>query len=105
MFSFIRFALTLLVLQFACLAQAQTYPDHPIKLIVPYPPGATTDVIARLVAEKVREGLGQPVIVDNRGGASGNIGSDLGAKSPADGYTLVLGTDATHASNPYLFKN
>jgi tripartite-type tricarboxylate transporter receptor subunit TctC len=104
MFTFIRFALAVIAFQLACVVQAQTFPNHPIKLVVPYPPGATTDAVARLVSQKVREDLGQPVIVDNRGGASGNIGSDFVAKAAPDGYTLVLGTDATHASNPYLFK-
>ncbi|MET4577154.1 Bug family tripartite tricarboxylate transporter substrate binding protein [Ottowia thiooxydans] len=83
-------------------ALAQGYPDKPIKLIVPYPPGASTDVTARLIGQKVSALLGQPVIVDNKGGASGNIGTEFVAKQPADGYTFMLGTDATHAANSYL---
>jgi tripartite-type tricarboxylate transporter receptor subunit TctC len=90
---------------FALAAGAQPYPSKPIKLVVPYPPGASTDAVARMVGQKVSEDLGQPVIVDNRGGASGNIGSDFVAKSPADGYTFLLATDATHTANAWLFKN
>jgi tripartite-type tricarboxylate transporter receptor subunit TctC len=86
-------------------AWAQSYPQKPITIIVPYPPGATTDITARTVGEKLHASLGQPVIVDNRSGASGNIGSSLAARSAPDGYTLVLGTDATHATNVFLFKN
>ena len=78
------------------------YPDRPIKLVVPYPPGASSDAMGRLVAQKIAGPLGQPVVVDNRSGASGNIGSEAVAKSAPDGYTLLLGTDATHASNLHL---
>jgi len=81
------------------------YPDRPIKLVVPYPPGASSDAMGRLVAQKITGPLGQPVVVDNRSGASGNIGSEAVAKSTPDGYTLLLGTDATHASNVHLSAN
>jgi tripartite-type tricarboxylate transporter receptor subunit TctC len=94
----------LLALTFAAAAMAQPYPSKPIKLVVPYPPGASTDAVGRMVGQKVSEDLGQPVIVDNKGGASGNIGSDFVAKSAADGYTFLLGTDATHTANAWLFK-
>ena len=73
--------------------------------MVPYPPGGPLDTMARMLAEKVRASLGQPVIVENRSGAGGNIGADLVAKAPADGYTLVMGAVATHAINPWLFAN
>lgn len=86
-------------------AQNTGYPDRPVKLIVPYPPGASADAMARLAAQKMAGPLGQPVVVDNRSGASGNIGSEATAKSPADGYTFMLGTDATHASNIHLAVN
>ncbi|PIT82646.1 tripartite tricarboxylate transporter substrate binding protein [Limnohabitans sp. 15K] len=71
-------------------ALAQSYPSKPIKMIVPFPAGGTTDIVARLVAQKMSESMGQPVTVDNRGGAGGNIGADLLAKSPADGYTIMM---------------
>ncbi|HEY8709071.1 MAG TPA: tripartite tricarboxylate transporter substrate binding protein [Burkholderiaceae bacterium] len=86
-------------------AMGQGYPNRPIRLVVPYPPGASTDAVARIVGQKMAEDLGQPVIVDNKGGASGNIGSDFVAKAAPDGYTLLLGTDATHTANYFLFKN
>jgi tripartite-type tricarboxylate transporter receptor subunit TctC len=75
------------------------YPDKPIRIIVPYPPGGMTDILARAIGQKLTERLGQPVIIDNRGGAGGTIGSNLAAKSPPDGYNLVLGTFGTHAVN------
>lgn len=83
-------------------AQVAGYPDRPLKLVVPYPPGASADAMARLVAQKMSNPLGQPVVVDNKSGASGNIGTEAVAKSPPDGYTFQLGTDATHASNVHL---
>jgi tripartite-type tricarboxylate transporter receptor subunit TctC len=70
---------------------AQAYPGRPIKLIVPYPPGGNTDIVARLFAQKLSERLAQPVVIDNRGGAAGAIGAAAASKSPADGYTLVIG--------------
>lgn len=83
-------------------ARAQAWPDKPIRLVVPYPPGASTDAVGRIVGQAISGPLGQTVVVDNRGGASGNIGSDNVAKSPPDGYSLLLGTDATHAANFHL---
>lgn len=84
------------------LAQAQSYPDKPLKLVVPYPPGASADASARLISQKASALLGQPVVIDNRSGASGNIGTEYVARQPADGYTFQLGTDATHAANTHL---
>ena len=84
-----------------CSAGAQT---KPIRLIVPYPPGGPLDIVARALAEKVQPVLGT-VIVDNRPGAGGNLGADLAAKAAPDGTTLVIGAVATHAINPWLFKN
>ncbi len=84
-------------------AQAGNWPDRPLRLIVPFPPGGSTDTVARAIAEKLRERLGQPVVVDNRGGAGGTIGSDIAAKSPPDGYTMLIGTSSTHAIAPGVF--
>lgn len=85
-------------------AQAQDYPLRPIKLVVPFGAGTTTDIISRVIAEGLSKPLGQPVVVENRAGAGGVIGSDLVAKSAADGYTIVMGTVGTHAINATLFK-
>lgn len=85
-------------------APAPAYPTKPVKLVVPYPPGGPTDIVARLVAQKLSDAMGQQFIVDNRPGAGGNPGAELVARSPADGYTLVVATTA-HAINPSLFKN
>ena len=84
-------------------AYAQNYPSRPIRLVVPYPPGGPLDIMARAIGQKLTEAWNQPVVVDNRPGAGGNIGADLVAKSPADGYTLLMGAVATHAINPTLY--
>lgn len=86
----------------AGLVQAQSWPTKPIKFIVPYPPGGGTDVIARIVQEPLAKELGQQVIIDNRGGAGGSIGSALAAQSPSDGYT-VLFTLSSHTINPSFY--
>ncbi|MGZ5042951.1 MAG: Bug family tripartite tricarboxylate transporter substrate binding protein [Usitatibacter sp.] len=82
---------------------AQTYPTKPIRFVVPYPAGGPLDTVARLLGQKVSESVRQPVIVDNKPGAGGNIGADAVAKSPADGYTILMGAVATHAINPTLY--
>jgi tripartite-type tricarboxylate transporter receptor subunit TctC len=98
-------ASTLLVcLPLAAAAQASDFPNKAIRLIVPFPPGGATDAAARLVAVKMSEHWGQPVLVDNRAGAGGNVGSDLVAKAPADGYTLVMGVTGSHAINTSLYS-
>ena len=81
---------------------AEAYPDKPIRLIVPQPPGGTSDILARVLASKLAENLRQQIIIDNRAGASGTIGTDLAAKSPPDGYTLVL-VYTTHATTPGIY--
>jgi tripartite-type tricarboxylate transporter receptor subunit TctC len=101
----LRCALLALAVALAPAALAQTYPAKPVKIVVPYPPGASTDTVARAVAQKLADSLGQQVFVENRAGASGNIGSDYVAKSPADGYTLLMATDATHTTNVHFGKN
>ena len=82
---------------------AQDYPSKPLRLIVPFPPGGVTDIVARAVAAKLAIELGQSVVVENRAGASGLIGAEAGARSPADGYTLVMGNISTLAINPVTF--
>src|SRR4051812_17894253 len=85
-------------------AVAQDYPVKPIRFIAPNLPGGPTDILARLIGQKLAESLGQPVIVENRAGAGGNIGTELAARSPADGYTLVTGNNATFGANPSLYR-
>ena len=101
-----------LLLSFAVLASlplaaapvlAQPYPSKPIRLVVPFPPGGPLDLAGRAIGQKLSEAWGQPVVVENKPGAGGNIGADMVAKSPADGYTLVMGALSTHAVNPHLF--
>jgi tripartite-type tricarboxylate transporter receptor subunit TctC len=85
-------------------ATAQTYPAKPVRMIVPWAPGGTTDILGRVIAQKMGEKWGQPVLVENRGGAAGNIGSEAAAHSPADGYTLLIGTMSSHAMNQFLYE-
>jgi len=84
-------------------AQATGYPDKPIRFVVPYPPGGGTDVIARIVQDRLRAALGQSIIIDNRGGAGGSIGTEVVARSAPDGYT-VLFTLSSHTINPAIFS-
>jgi tripartite-type tricarboxylate transporter receptor subunit TctC len=83
---------------------AQAYPTKPIRLVVPFPAGGATDIFARAVSQKLGEKLGTTVVVDNKPGAGGTIGSDLAAKAPADGYTLLLATSSTHSIGPSFGK-
>ena len=85
-------------------AHAQAYPSKPIRFIVPFPPGGTSDVIARIVAQKLTEGLGRQVVVENRGGASGTIGHELASKAPPDGYTLLQTSMGGLVTNRFLLK-
>jgi tripartite-type tricarboxylate transporter receptor subunit TctC len=102
--------ITIATMALAGLAAAPTiakadYPDRPIRIIVPYTPGGTVDLLARMIGPKLTEAWGQPVVIDNRPGAGGNIGADAAAKSPPDGYTLFLSTNAPLTINVALYKN
>jgi tripartite-type tricarboxylate transporter receptor subunit TctC len=85
-------------------AQAQAWPARPIRMIVPFPAGGPTDVMTRILSDKLGQVLGQPVVVENRPGAGGSIGADLVAKSAPDGYTLLMATGSTHSVGPHLQK-
>ncbi len=82
---------------------AAAWPSKPIKFVVPYPAGGPLDTVARAIGDKLKDSLGQPVVIENRPGAGGNLGADYVARQPADGYTIVMGAVATHAINPTLF--
>lgn len=99
----LRALLALLVMGSAA-SWSQSYPTRPVRLIVPFAPGGSTDIVARLLAEKLREEWGQTVIVDNRGGAGGAIGTDMAARANPDGYTLVMATASTVVVNPIISK-
>ena len=90
------------VLAASLTAQAQTWPERPVRMIVPFPAGGATDLIARVIAQKVSGDIGQQIIVDNKAGAGGTIGTGEAAKGPPDGYTLLLTTSSTHAISPHL---
>lgn len=92
-----------LVLGMSSPVSAQTYPSRQIRVIAPFPPGGGTDIIARLIQDKFAQALGQPVVIDNRPGASGILGTELTAKAPPDGYTIGMGTSNTLAANPGMF--
>ena len=87
------------------LAAAQSWPQKPVKIVVPFAAGGTTDVVARQLAQKLSEAWGQSVVVENRAGAGGNIGADVVAKSPPDGYTLLMTSGSIVAANPYMYKD
>src|ERR1700681_411802 len=89
---------------FAAFAHAQAWPSKPIKWVVPFAPGGTTDILARVVGEKLAIALGQPVVVENKPGAGGGVGADFTAKAAPDGYTIMGGTISTHAINASLYN-
>ena len=98
----LRGVFALLLMAAATLAAAQDYPNRPIRLVVPQPPGGPTDIVSRILAQKMSERMGQPINVDNRAGAGSNIGTEIVAKAPRDGHTLVVAT-VQHIVNPFLF--
>ena len=99
----IAFALSALAALAPCHAQAQSYPSKPVTIVVPFPPGGPNDILARAVAERLGPALKQTIIVDNRSGATGNIGAQAVARAPADGHTLLLTLDTTITANPALY--
>jgi tripartite-type tricarboxylate transporter receptor subunit TctC len=86
------------------LAAAQSYPVKPVRMIAPFPPGGTSDVVGRLIGQKLTESLGRQVVVENRGGAAANIGHEIAARTPPDGYTLLLTSGAAMVTNQFLYK-
>src|SRR6266571_6322333 len=94
-----------LILLFPALAFAQGYPSRPIRMLIPFAPGGASDFVGRIMQPRLGELLGQPIVVENRAGASGNIGLEAAAKSPPDGYTIFLGNIGTVAVNPAVFRN
>ncbi len=101
----LRLACLALTSAFIATAACAAYPDKTVTLVVPWAPGGSTDILARAIAEQLTKSMGQPVIVENRAGASGNIGSNLVAKAKPDGYTILIGSMSTHAMNPALIPN
>lgn len=99
----IRFLLAALAASMCGVAPAQSYPVKPIRFIAPFPPGGSTDFLARIVALKMSESMGQQVVVENRGGAAGTIGVELAAHAAPDGYTIVMGHVGTFGVNPTLY--
>src|SRR3954466_4434557 len=99
-----RYAAFMLLLVAAAGSQAQQYPARPIRLLIPFTAGSAADIIARAMEPQLRDKLGQPIVVDNRGGAGGNIAAALTAKSAPDGYTLMMATIGTHAINYSLYS-
>ncbi|MGQ3299110.1 Bug family tripartite tricarboxylate transporter substrate binding protein [Reyranella sp.] len=98
-----RVLAVVLALMLTCAPAMAQYPDKPVKLVVPFPPGGPTDVFARVLSAALSEQLGQQVVIENKGGAGGTVGTDLVAKAKPDGYTLLFGTAATHGINVSLY--
>jgi tripartite-type tricarboxylate transporter receptor subunit TctC len=100
----VRCAVLLMLVSSGTFAAAQTYPDRPIRLIAPFAAGGPSDIMARLVSQKLNESMGQPVVVDNRAGAGGAVGCEIAARAAPDGYTLLLGSSGNLSVNPSLYK-
>jgi tripartite-type tricarboxylate transporter receptor subunit TctC len=103
MLSYIRRCLLLLTMLVATGASAQNYPNKPVRIIVPFPSGGSVDMVARVIGKSLSDALGQPFIIDNRAGASGNIGAEAAAKSAPDGYTLFVASSGVLAANVHLY--
>src|SRR5258706_9358221 len=101
----IRFSVCIAAIACAPALLAQTYPIRPIRLVVPFPPGGSSDSVARVVVQKFSEGLGQPVVIENRPGVGGLLGSETVAKAAPDGYTLLLGSGSSLAGAPHMFAS
>jgi len=101
----LRTFLFLVFICFTLMGQAQPYPSKAVKVIIPYPPGSTPDIVGRTLATKLQDSFGQPFVVENRTGAGGNIGAEAVAKSAPDGYTLLIGINGPAAINKFLYKN
>jgi tripartite-type tricarboxylate transporter receptor subunit TctC len=99
-----RFTAIVVLASLSLPAPAQQYPARPIRMVIPFPAGSAADIIARAMEPAMRERLGQPLVIDNRGGAGGNIAAEIVAKSPPDGYTLMMATIGTHAINISLYS-
>ena len=96
---------SLLIGSVAIVEAADTYPSRPIRLVLPFPPGGATDLLGRLIGQKMAENLGQPFVPENRPGAAGNIGTEYASKQKPDGYTIVLGTMQAFVTSPHIYKN
>ncbi|MDO8596225.1 MAG: tripartite tricarboxylate transporter substrate-binding protein, partial [Sulfuricaulis sp.] len=97
-------AASALVLGVSCAFAQEAYPTKPVRFIAPFPPGGTTDVLSRILAQKLTDSLGRQVLVDNRAGAAGNIGHELAAKTAPDGYTLLMSSNVALVTKPHLYK-
>ncbi len=101
----IRVLFSFVLICFCSWVQAQQYPNKAVKVVIPYPPGSTPDIVGRTLSAKLQEALGQPFVVENRAGAGGNIGADVVAKSAPDGHTLLVAVNGPVAVNKFLYKN